>query len=103
EAFDESMRFKAALRRMERTGKPVVAAIWGRCLGGGLEIALACHRRIVVDDGTARLGLPEVKLGLLPGGGGTQRLPRLVGQQQAMQWMVEGTEVHAQKALASGL
>src|SRR5262249_14007960 len=54
EAFDESMRFKAALRRMERAGKPVVAVIWGKCLGGGLEIALACHRRIVVDDGKAR-------------------------------------------------
>jgi 3-hydroxyacyl-CoA dehydrogenase/enoyl-CoA hydratase/3-hydroxybutyryl-CoA epimerase len=103
EAFDESMRFKAALRRMERAGKPVVAVIWGQCLGGGLEIALACHHRIVLDDGTARLGLPEVKLGLLPGGGGTQRLPRLVGQQQALQWMAEGTQVHAPQALASGL
>jgi len=103
EAFDESMRFKAALRRMERTGKPVVAVIQGKCLGGGLEIALACHRRIVVDDGKARLGLPEVKLGLLPGGGGTQRLPRLVGQQQALQWMAEGTDVRAPQALASGL
>jgi 3-hydroxyacyl-CoA dehydrogenase/enoyl-CoA hydratase/3-hydroxybutyryl-CoA epimerase len=103
EAFDESMRFKAALRRMERTGKPVVAVIWGKCLGGGLEIALACHRRIVVDDGKARLGLPEVKLGLLPGGGGTQRLPRLVGQQQALQWMAEGTDVRAPQALAAGL
>jgi 3-hydroxyacyl-CoA dehydrogenase/enoyl-CoA hydratase/3-hydroxybutyryl-CoA epimerase len=103
QAYDESMRFKAALRRLERTGKPVVAAIWGKCLGGGLEIALACHRRIVLDDGRARLGLPEVKLGLLPGGGGTQRLPRLVGIQQAMQWMLEGTFVHAQQAQASGL
>jgi 3-hydroxyacyl-CoA dehydrogenase/enoyl-CoA hydratase/3-hydroxybutyryl-CoA epimerase len=103
EAFDESMRFKSALRRMERAGKPVVAVIRGKCLGGGLEIALACHRRIVIDDGQARLGLPEVKLGLLPGGGGTQRLPRHVGQQQALQWMVEGTDVLAAQALASGL
>jgi len=103
QAFDESMRFKGVLRRMERAGKPVVAAIRGQCLGGGLEIALACHRRIVLDDGQARLGLPEVKLGLLPGGGGTQRLPRLVGMQQALQWMLEGSEVRADKALAAGL
>ena len=103
EAFDESMRFKKALRRLELCGKPVVAAINGKCLGGGLEIALACHHRIVLDDGKARLGLPEVKLGLLPGGGGTQRLPRLVGMQQALQWMGEGTDVRAAQALKSGL
>jgi 3-hydroxyacyl-CoA dehydrogenase/enoyl-CoA hydratase/3-hydroxybutyryl-CoA epimerase len=103
QAFDESMRFKAWLRRLERCGKPVVAAIHGRCLGGGLEIALACHHRIVLDDGSARLGLPEVKLGLLPGGGGTQRLPRLVGMQRALQWMGEGTELRAAQALSSGL
>jgi 3-hydroxyacyl-CoA dehydrogenase/enoyl-CoA hydratase/3-hydroxybutyryl-CoA epimerase len=103
EAFDESMRFKRLLRRLERAGKPVVALIQGRCLGGGLEIALACHARVLVDDGRARLGLPEVKLGLLPGGGGTQRLPRLVGMQQALQWMGEGTEVRAREALATSL
>ena len=103
EAFDESMRFKKLLRRMELGGKPVVAAIHGKCLGGGLEIALACHRRIVLDDGRARLGLPEVKLGLLPGGGGTQRLPRLVGMQQALQWMGEGSDIRAAQALKSGL
>ena len=107
EAFDESMRFKKALRRLELCGKPAVAAINGKCLGGGLEIALACHHRIVLDDpnsdGKARLGLPEVKLGLLPGGGGTQRLPRLVGMQQALQWMGEGTDVRAAQALKSGL
>ncbi|MEH0166935.1 3-hydroxyacyl-CoA dehydrogenase NAD-binding domain-containing protein [Roseateles microcysteis] len=103
QAFDESMRFKAFIRRLERCGKPVVAVLNGRCLGGGLEIAMGCHWRIVIDDGKARLGLPEVKLGLLPGGGGTQRLPRLVGMQQALQWMLEGTEVRADQALASGL
>jgi 3-hydroxyacyl-CoA dehydrogenase/enoyl-CoA hydratase/3-hydroxybutyryl-CoA epimerase len=103
EAFDESMRFKRLLRRLERAGKPVVALIQGRCLGGGLEIALACHARVLVDDGRARLGLPEVKLGLLPGGGGTQRLPRLVGMQQALPWMGEGTEVRAREALATSL
>jgi 3-hydroxyacyl-CoA dehydrogenase / enoyl-CoA hydratase / 3-hydroxybutyryl-CoA epimerase len=103
QAFDEAMRFKALLRRLEGCGKPVVAAIHGRCLGGGLEMALACHHRIVLDDGAARLGLPEVKLGLMPGGGGTQRLPRLVGMQQALQWIGEGTEVRASQALSSGL
>jgi 3-hydroxyacyl-CoA dehydrogenase/enoyl-CoA hydratase/3-hydroxybutyryl-CoA epimerase len=103
EAFDESMRFKKILRRMELAGKPVVAAINGQCLGGGLEIALACHHRIVLDDGRARLGLPEVKLGLLPGGGGTQRMPRLVGMQQALQWMGEGSDIRAAQALKSGL
>ena len=90
EAFDESTRFRRLLRTLELGRKPVVAAINGKCLGGGLEIALACHHRIVLDDGEARLGLPEVKLGLLPGGGGTQRLPRLVGMKQALQWMGEG-------------
>ncbi|MFL6699511.1 MAG: enoyl-CoA hydratase-related protein, partial [Vitreoscilla sp.] len=103
QAFDESMRFKKLLRRMELAGKPVVAAINGKCLGGGLEIALACHRRLVLDDGRARLGLPEVKLGLLPGGGGTQRMPRLVGMQQALQWMGEGSDIRAAQALKSGL
>ncbi|MCV2369648.1 3-hydroxyacyl-CoA dehydrogenase NAD-binding domain-containing protein [Roseateles oligotrophus] len=103
EAFDESMQLKAFIRRLELCGKPVVAAIHGMCLGGGLEIAMGCHWRIVVDDGKAQLGLPEVKLGLLPGGGGTVRMPRLVGMQQALQWMAEGTEVRAAQALASGL
>ena len=103
QAFDESMRFKKLLRAMELGGKPVVAAINGKCLGGGLEIAMACHHRIVLDDGKARLGLPEVKLGLLPGGGGTQRLPRLVGMQQALQWMGEGSDVRAAQALKTGL
>lgn len=103
EAFDESMRFKSFIRRLERCGKPVVAILHGLCLGGGLEVAMGCHWRLVVDDGRARLGLPEVKLGLLPGGGGTQRLPRLVGMQQALQWMAEGTHVPAALALSSGL
>ncbi len=103
EAFEASMALKHFIRRFERCGKPVVALINGLCLGGGLEIAMGCHWRIVIDDGRARLGLPEVKLGLLPGGGGTQRLPRLVGMQQALQWMGEGSQVRAAQALSSGL
>ncbi len=103
QAFDESMRFKRCLRRLESCGKPVAAVIRGRCLGGGLEIAMSCHWRVLVDDGLARLGLPEVKLGLLPGGGGTVRLPRLVGMQQALQMMTEGSEIRSDKAMAIGL
>ena len=70
--------FKADLRRLETLGRPVVAAIDGTALGGGFEIALACHHRIAVDDPSVRIGLPEVKLGLLPGGGGVTRLVRLL-------------------------
>jgi 3-hydroxyacyl-CoA dehydrogenase/enoyl-CoA hydratase/3-hydroxybutyryl-CoA epimerase len=101
--FEASMAMKKVLRRMETTGKPVVAAIAGHALGGGLEIALACHARIVLDDPKLKLGQPEVKLGLLPGGGGTQRLPRLVGQQAALQICAEGHDIAPQKALAMGL
>jgi 3-hydroxyacyl-CoA dehydrogenase/enoyl-CoA hydratase/3-hydroxybutyryl-CoA epimerase len=101
--FEASMAMKRVLRRMETAGKPVVAAIHGHALGGGLEIALACHARIAVDDDAIQLGQPEVKLGLLPGGGGTQRLPRLLGQQAALQLMIEGNALSPQKSLALGL
>ncbi len=101
--FEGSMAMKKVLRQLELQGKPVVAAINGHALGGGLEIALACHARIVVDDPRLKLGQPEVKLGLLPGGGGTVRLPRLVGIQQALQIMAEGNDIAPAKALAMGL
>ena len=101
--FEASMAMKRVLRRMERTGKPVVAAINGHALGGGLELALACHARIAVEDPRLKIGQPEVKLGLLPGGGGTQRLPRLVGLQPALQLMAEGSDLNPPKALALGL
>jgi 3-hydroxyacyl-CoA dehydrogenase / enoyl-CoA hydratase / 3-hydroxybutyryl-CoA epimerase len=103
QAFDATMAMKAVLRRMETCGKPVAAAINGHALGGGLEIALACHARFVLDDSRLKLGQPEVKLGLLPGGGGTVRLPRLVGIQQALQIMAEGNDVAPAKALGMGL
>ncbi|HEY6135920.1 MAG TPA: 3-hydroxyacyl-CoA dehydrogenase NAD-binding domain-containing protein [Rubrivivax sp.] len=103
EAFEASMAMKAVLRKMELQGKPVVAAINGHALGGGLEIALACHARIVLDDAKLKLGQPEVKLGLLPGGGGTVRLSRLVGIQPALQIMAEGSDLSPGKALAMGL
>lgn len=84
-------------------GKPVVAAIDGPCLGGGLELALACSGRVVTDNSKSVLGLPEVKLGLIPGGGGTQRLPRLVGVAQALDLILTGKNVRPTKARAMGL
>jgi len=103
EPFEASMAMKQVLRRMEQQGKPVVAAINGHALGGGLEIALACHARIALDDPKLKLGQPEVKLGLLPGGGGTVRLTRLVGIQQAMQICGEGNDIAVAKAKGMGL
>ncbi len=86
---------------LDAATKPVVAAIFGTALGGGLEVALACHYRVAVA--AARLGLPEVKLGILPGAGGTQRLPRLIGPEAALGMIVSGNPVPAKLALASGL
>jgi 3-hydroxyacyl-CoA dehydrogenase / enoyl-CoA hydratase / 3-hydroxybutyryl-CoA epimerase len=103
QAFDASMAMKRVLRQLELQGKPVVAAINGHALGGGLEIALACHARIALADARLKLGQPETKLGLLPGGGGTVRLPRLLGMQQALQIMAEGADISPQKAQAMGL
>jgi 3-hydroxyacyl-CoA dehydrogenase len=86
---------------IESSPKPVVSAIHGTALGGGLEVTLACHYRIGTKD--ARFGLPEVKLGLLPGAGGTQRLPRVVGVQKALSMMVSGDPIRAEEALKHGL
>ncbi|MDR7345487.1 3-hydroxyacyl-CoA dehydrogenase/enoyl-CoA hydratase/3-hydroxybutyryl-CoA epimerase [Pantoea alhagi] len=82
---------------------PVVAAIHGACLGGGLELALACDRRVCTLDDKTRLGLPEVQLGLLPGSGGTQRLPRLIGASQALNMILTGKTLRAKQALKLGL
>jgi enoyl-CoA hydratase len=89
------------MRRMERCGKPVIAAVNGFALGGGCELALACHVRIASEN--ARLGTPEVKLGLMCGYGGTQRLPRLVGKGRALEMLLSGEMVDAQEALRIGL
>ena len=86
---------------IESSPKPVVAAVHGTALGGGLAVTLACHYRVGVKD--ARFGLPEVKLGLLPGAGGTQRLPRVVGVEKALSMMVSGDPIRADEALRSGL
>lgn len=82
---------------------PVIAAIHGACLGGGLEMALACHNRICTDDVKTVLGLPEVQLGLLPGSGGTQRLPRLIGVSTALDMILTGKQLRAKQALKVGL
>ncbi len=103
EAERMSREAQAAFDRLERFPKPVVAAIHGACLGGGLEWALACHYRIATDDPKTQLGQPEVQLGLIPGAGGTQRLPRLVGIQTALDIILAGKSVKARKALKLGL
>ncbi|MGG5837601.1 enoyl-CoA hydratase-related protein, partial [Huaxiibacter chinensis] len=82
---------------------PAIAAIHGACLGGGLELALACHSRICTDDAKTILGLPEVQLGLLPGSGGTQRLPRLVGVSTALEMILSGKQLRPRQALKAGL
>jgi len=91
----------ATLDDMENASKPIIAAIHGTALGGGLETALCCHFRVC--DAGARFGLPEVNLGLLPGAGGTQRLPRVVGAEKALQMMTSGAQIGADEALENGL
>jgi 3-hydroxyacyl-CoA dehydrogenase/enoyl-CoA hydratase/3-hydroxybutyryl-CoA epimerase len=89
--------------QLEQLSIPIVAAIDGACLGGGLELAMACHARVCSDNPKTALGLPEVQLGLLPGSGGTQRLPKLVGLQKALDMMLTGKQLRAKQALKSGL
>jgi 3-hydroxyacyl-CoA dehydrogenase/enoyl-CoA hydratase/3-hydroxybutyryl-CoA epimerase len=92
-----------AFFELENTSVPVVAAIDGACLGGGMELALACHGRVAADNRKTVLGLPEVQLGLLPAGGGTQRMPRLIGIANALDLMLTGKQLNAQKAKKLGL
>ncbi len=99
--FDNAYRLNQLLRKQETSGKPFVAAINGQALGGCLEICLACHGRVMADD--AKVGLPEVKVGLFPGGGGTQRVPRLIHTQEALQFLLKGSNMYAAKAKAQGL
>src|SRR5579871_1519246 len=101
--FKGVMQFHRVLRALEKCGKPVAAAINGLALGGGFEVTLACHYRVVSDNPKIQLGLPEAKVGVLPGGGGTQRLPRLIGAMAALQLMLKGETVDPQKALALGM
>jgi 3-hydroxyacyl-CoA dehydrogenase / enoyl-CoA hydratase / 3-hydroxybutyryl-CoA epimerase len=90
------------LLRIEKFRKPVIAAIHGSCMGGGTELALACHYRIVSDHSSTKIALPEVKLGLLPGMGGTQRLPRLIGIQKALTYMLTGKNMYSYQAHKTG-
>jgi enoyl-CoA hydratase len=101
EGREWGLRGQAMLRRIETIEKPVIAAINGYALGGGLELAMACHIRVASTR--ARLGQPELKLGIVPGFGGTQRLPRLVGKGRALEMLLTGDPVSAQEALAMGL
>ena len=99
EAF---IRFgNSVLRRIERFPKPVIAAMNGHALGGGCEIAMACHFRVLKD--TARMGQTESNLGIIPGYGGTQRLPRLIGRTKALEYLILGTQIPATECLALGL
>jgi 3-hydroxyacyl-CoA dehydrogenase/enoyl-CoA hydratase/3-hydroxybutyryl-CoA epimerase len=98
-----SMDLNRLATRLERCGKPVVAAINGTALGGGYEICLGCHHRVALNNPRAVIGLPEVSLGLLPGGGGTQRLPRIIGMEAALQLMTQGKRVSPTEALALGM
>ena len=97
------LELKSQLRSLETLGKPVVAAINGAALGGGWEICLACHYRVALDHSAVQIGLPEVTLGLLPGGGGVVRMVRLLGLEKALPYLLEGKKVRAQQALQAGL
>ncbi len=102
--FDRSFVLNKTFRELETCGKPVAAAINGLALGGGLELALACHYRVAANDNPKlQLGLPEAKIGLLPGAGGTQRLPRLIGLMTASQYILEGKSMKADEALGLGV
>jgi 3-hydroxyacyl-CoA dehydrogenase / enoyl-CoA hydratase / 3-hydroxybutyryl-CoA epimerase len=103
DAFEACFNLNKMLRALETCGKPVVAAVNGTALGGGLEVALACHHRIVSDAAGLKLGFPEVMVGLLPGGGGTQRFPRLCGLQTALQYITTGKNMTGGEAVSFGL
>lgn len=98
-----SLELNHIFRKMETNGKPIVAAINGTALGGGFEVCLACHYRVALDTPKSVIGLPEVTLGLLPGGGGTQRLPRMIGIEKAAPLLLEGKKVSPKEALQLGL
>jgi 3-hydroxyacyl-CoA dehydrogenase / enoyl-CoA hydratase / 3-hydroxybutyryl-CoA epimerase len=102
-AYDHFFRLSLALRALETCGKPVASAIAGLALGGGGELALASHYRVLTDDRRAAIGLPESLVGLLPGAGGTQRLPRLVGVERAVPILLEGKRLGGERAVEAGI
>ena len=101
DAYTHAREFQILFDQLETLPQPVVAAVSGYALGGGCELALACDFRIVSE--TARFGLPEIKIGAFPGGGGTQRLPRLIGTAKAKEMILLGDPINAQEALAAGV
>src|SRR5690606_27541796 len=101
--FDNAGRMSALFRKLETSGKPWVSAINGICMGGAFELSLACHGRVAADSDAVKMALPEVKVGIFPGAGGTQRVPRLTDQQQALQMLTSGQNLAPQKAKAMGL
>jgi 3-hydroxyacyl-CoA dehydrogenase/enoyl-CoA hydratase/3-hydroxybutyryl-CoA epimerase len=101
--FEEGRRWSLLCRRIETSGKPWVAAINGTAVGGGFELTLACHHRIAADNGRTRLGLPEVKVGLFPGAGGTQRISRMLPPQDALQFLLKGDQIALNRAKAMKL
>jgi enoyl-CoA hydratase/carnithine racemase len=103
EIYGYARSFTLLFRTLETCGKPLVAAINGTALGGGLELCLACHHRVALNNPKAKIGLPEVQVGLLPGAGGTQRLPRMIGTEKALMLMVEGTHLDPVKAHETGI
>ncbi len=102
-SFEMSEKLKADLRRLELLKIPVVAALNGTALGGGLEVALACHHRIAIDNDRIKFGFPEVGLGLLPGAGGVVRTVRLIGLQNSLEWLTQNRKYTPQKSLQAGM
>ncbi|RWK20646.1 MAG: 3-hydroxyacyl-CoA dehydrogenase [Mesorhizobium sp.] len=101
--FDNAGYMTGLFRKIETSGKPWVSAINGTCMGGAFEMSLACHGRVAADSDKVRMALPEVKIGIFPGAGGTQRVPRLTDQQQALQMLTTGQNITPQKAKSMGL
>jgi 3-hydroxyacyl-CoA dehydrogenase/enoyl-CoA hydratase/3-hydroxybutyryl-CoA epimerase len=101
--FEESRKLSLLYRRIETCGKPWVAAINGTAVGGGFELTLACHHRIAADNGRTRLGLPEIKIGLFPGAGGTQRIARMLPPSDALQFLLKGDQLQLNRAKAMKL
>src|SRR6202034_1371611 len=101
--FEESRKLSQIARRMETCGKPWVAAVNGTAMGGGFELALACHHRVAAENDKTRLGLPEIKVGLFPGGGGTQRIARMLQPADALQFLLKGDQLRLNRAKAMKL
>ncbi|GLS37519.1 3-hydroxyacyl-CoA dehydrogenase [Mesorhizobium tianshanense] len=101
--FDNAGYMTGLFRKLETSGKPFVSAINGTCMGGAFELSLACHGRVAADSDKVKMALPEVKIGIFPGAGGTQRVPRLTDQQQALQMLTSGQTLSPQKAKSMGL